>query len=213
MWWVRSRPVVFFLLFLIGMTNHESIVFLAPWFVLVTRESYGTRTRWLTGSVLGLAAVVGAYLIFRSLLAGASGGELSAYLVPLRDDPLHWVRRSSPWQGVGLFSVFELAWVFAVAAVVSLWRQRRWREILEILLQILCAGVQFFLAFDSSRLFTLGFMSMVLSLRYLFNENPFSFRRWAVPVFVLNLAVPAIFTAADQVVVLVPTLVRVFQRL
>jgi hypothetical protein len=82
-----------------------------------------------------------------------------------------------------------------------------------ILLPILCAGVQFFLAFDSSRLFTLGFMSMVLSLRYLFNENPFSFRRWAVPVFVLNLAVPAIFTAADQVVVLVPTLVRVFQRL
>jgi hypothetical protein len=214
MWWARSRPAVFYGLFFLGMLNHESIGFLIPWFALITRDQYRTRTQWILGTVVGVGLVLAIYVGYRALLTSRmTAGAPGAYLAPLRRDPLHWLRRSTPYQGLGLVSVFKLAWVFPCVAFLGLWRDGRRREAVAVALPIACAAGQFVVAYDSSRLFTLGFMSMVLALRYLFEEDRFGFRRWALPVLVVNLLIPQIFTAGNVVVVMAPTIVRIIQRL
>jgi hypothetical protein len=82
-----------------------------------------------------------------------------------------------------------------------------------VALPVVCASFQFLVAYDSSRLFTLGYVAMVPALVYAFRENPYGFRRWAAPLFLVNLLIPEIFTAGKAVEVMVPTIVRVFQRL
>jgi len=212
MYWARSRPLIVYALFLGGMLNHESIAFLTPWFWLVTRDGYPSRRAWLAGSVAGTVLVFGLYAGYRALLVvNHEAGAMSAYVAPLRADPWYWLRRSAPYQPLGFFTVFKLLWVIPCAVVVVAWKRER-RTAWTIVLPVLCAALQFLIAYDSSRLFTLGFMSMVISLVYAFREDPVGFRRWAVPLFLVNLMVPQAFTAAKRVVWMVPTVVRVIQR-
>jgi energy-coupling factor transporter transmembrane protein EcfT len=136
---------------------------------------------------------------------------MAAYVAPLRGDPWYWLRRSTPYQLLGFFTVFKVLWVIPCTVVVAVWKRER-RTAWSILLPVLCAALQFLVAYDSSRLFTLAFMSMVVALMVAFREDPAGFRRWAVPLFLVNLMVPQAFTAAKKVVFMVPTVVRVIQR-
>lgn len=211
-YWTRSKPGIVYALFFGGMLNHESVAFLTPWFWLVTREGYPSPRAWLAGSVAGTVLVLGLYAGYRGLLfTNHAAGAMAAYFTPLRADPWYWLRRSTPYQLLGWFTVFKLLWVIPCSVVVAAWKRER-RTAWLIVVPVLCAAPQFLIAYDSSRLFTLAFMSMVISLVYAFREDPVGFRRWAVPLFVVNLMVPQAFTAAKRVVWMVPSVVRVIQR-
>jgi len=212
MYWARSKPGIVYPMFLVGMLNHESVAFLTPWLWLVTRDGYPSRRAWLAGSVAGTVSVLGLYVGYRALLvANHAGGALGTYTAPLRADPFYWLRRSTPYQPLGFFTVFKLLWSIPCAAVAVAWR-REPRIAWSIVLPVLCAALQLLFAYDSSRLFTLAFMSMVISLVYAFREDAVGFRRWAVPLFLVNLMVPQVFTAANRVVWMVPTVVQLIQR-
>jgi hypothetical protein len=162
--------------------------------------------------VAGTVSVFGLYAGYRALLvANHAAGAMGAYAAQLRTDPFYWLRRSTPYQLLGFFTVFKLLWSIPCAAVAAAWR-REPRTAWSIVLPVLCAALQFLVAYDSSRLFTLAFMSMVISLVYAFREDPVGFRRWAVPLFLVNLMVPQAFTAAKRVVWMVPTVVQLIQR-
>lgn len=206
MWRTRKRAVLFYLLLFLGLVNRESIAFLIPWFAFLTYQEATSNRRWMIESVIGLSLSLGLYLVFReSMMAGRTVMYSSDfYLKPMLSDPLIWIRRSVLNWPIGLFSVFKLMWAAVVVAAVALWQEGRRREVSSFILLLLCAGTQLAVAYDTSRLLTMGFMVMILSLDYLFKENAGGFRKWAGWVLLGSLAVPPLYTTSEHIIVMQP---------
>ena len=68
-----------------------------------------------------------------------------------------------------------------------------------MVLMLICSYAQLFVAGDTSRMFTLGFMIMIIALCRLLETNDFRFREWAFWAVLFNLMVPQIYTAFDVV--------------
>ena len=62
-----------------------------------------------------------------------------------------------------------------------------------------CVAAQMVVAYDSSRMMTLGFIVMIPALKHLFEHNPFEFRRWAGWVVLANLVLPQVQTWKDRI--------------
>ena len=201
MWWFRKHRAVFYLLFLLALLNRESVIFLVPWFVLVHYQDTRRFRKWLPDTLIGYSCAIGLYLLFRHFMAERVAVAYTAeyYLEPLLDDPFHWIKHAYPFQVLGLFTVFKLMWIFPVLAAVHMWQERRRGLVLSLVVLMLCVSAQLVVAFDSSRMLTMGFLVMVISLVYLFRTGAFEFRRWAFPVLFLNLLIPQLYTASHAV--------------
>lgn len=204
MWRMRRRRLVFYLLFLLGLLNHESVLFLVPWFAYLSSKVSGSKKKLFVDLIIGFGLTIVAYGLFREWIAShrAVGFSVDYYLKPLLHDPLVWLRKSYSFQGLGLFTVFKVLWVFPVMAAVSLWRREERAEVFSMGLLLACSLSQLVVAFDSSRMLTLGFMVMVIALRHLFLVNPYRFREIVGWVFLANLAVPQLYTARNIIEVM-----------
>jgi hypothetical protein len=201
MWHFRSKRFLFYVLFLIGLFNRESIVFLLPWLVFISLEIPCSKTRRLAELAVGFALAILIYYLFRQWVGAQAEIEFSGnyYLRPLLDDPLKHFRNTFYYHGLGFFSVYKLLWCFPVLAAAAFWRDRNFRPLIGFALLLGGAWVQLFLAFDTSRMFTLGFMIMFLSLEYLLRTDEYRFRKWAFAAVLINLLVPQMYTAAEIV--------------
>ena len=201
MWWFRRRRVIFYALFLLALLNRESVVFLVPWFVLVRYQDTRRVWRWLADTVVGYTCTIGLYMLFRHFMSERVAVAYTAeyYLRPLLDNPFHWIAHAYPFQVLGLFTVFKLLWIFPVLAVVHMWQEGKRGLVVSLVVLMLCVSAQLVVAFDSSRMLTMGFLVMVISLVYLFRTGAFEFRRWAFPVLFLNLLIPQLYTASHTV--------------
>ncbi|UCE25561.1 MAG: hypothetical protein JSU74_05815, partial [Candidatus Zixiibacteriota bacterium] len=121
--------------------------------------------------------------------------SLGYYLGILKDDPLRLIRTTFYYQPIGLFSVFKALWVFPCVAAVAWWKRKNYKSLLGIAIILISVYAQLFVAFDTSRLFTLGFMVMLVSLEFLFDTDFAGFRRWAFWAVLFNLAIPQVYTA------------------
>jgi len=215
MWWLRPRRLIFYMLFFLGLLNHESIAFLAPWFAYLSFKEFSSRRRWLADLAVGFGPSIAIYLMYRAWMSSRAeiGYSMGHYLVPILEDPLYWLRISYPYQFLGFFTVFKANWIFPVVAMIALWRMRRRDEVFSVVLLICCTAAQLVIAYDSSRMLTLCFMAMIISLERLFAENPFRFREWAGYVVLINLLVPQLFTAKKIVETMHSTIGKVLQRL
>jgi hypothetical protein len=61
---------------------------------------------------------------------------------------------------------------------------------------------QMVIAFDTSRMLTLSFPVMLISLNYLMRTKACCFRVWATPLFLMNLLIPQLYTAAASIEVM-----------
>jgi hypothetical protein len=201
MWWFRRKRTLFYALFLLGMLNRESILFLLPWFVFISYPLREKKVWWLVDSVAGFAVTIGLYFVYTHLLASVRAVGLTPdyYLSPLLENPLHFVRRSWMNQQLGFFTVFKATWIFVLAALISLWRDRQFWRVSSILLILVCVWAQMIIAWDSSRMLTLGFPVMIVALLHLFKRDPFKFRIWAPLVVLFNFFVPQLYTAAEYI--------------
>lgn len=215
MWWLRRRRVLFYALLFVALLNHESVAVLIPWFVFLSYTESPSRRRWLADTVVGLGIVFAAFAGYRAWMLSRMEIQFTTghYLRPLLEDPLHWFRRSSPYQLLGLFTVFKLAWIFPIIAIVSHGRRREWHAIVSMVLILGGAFMMLFVAYDSSRMFTLAFPVMILALKHIVVVNPFGARRWMSAVIVLNLLVPPWFTAADKVEIMHSTVAKLLERM
>jgi hypothetical protein len=204
MWIMRRWRPVFYLLFFLGLLNHESLLFLIPWFAYLSSEVSSSRKKLVADLLIGFGLTVVAYGLFREWIASHRMVKFSIeyYLNPLLQDPLHWFRKSYSYQGLGLFTVFKVMWVFPVMAALSLWRRRQQRDVFSMALLLACSLSQLVVAFDSSRMLTLGFMVMVIALEHLFLVNPYRFRELVGWIFLANLAVPQLYTARNIIEVM-----------
>jgi hypothetical protein len=201
MWQFRGKRPLFFLLFLLGLLNRESIAFLVPWFYFLSITDNPRKLRGIINPIIGFALSFGFYYILRHWIVPQNQIIYSAhyYLTPLLRDPLLALRQCYSHIGLGYFTVFKALWIFPAVAAISLWKMRRWNQLISIILITLGSFAQLLVAYDSSRMLTIGFMVMIISLLHLFRENPFQFRRWIAPIFLFNLIIPQMSTAGQKV--------------
>lgn len=202
-WWARARRPWVYAIFLAGLLNRESIAFLLPWFVwLHVREAGPSeRRRSVALDALGFGGALALYAAFRAFVA--SQGDvvftLDYYLAPLADDPLRIFRRTWGRQALGLYSVFGLLWIVPAVVCAQMLRRGDRAALTGIALVLLCTWAQLFVAYDTSRMWTLGFPAMLLALDDAFRRGDARVRRWLPWLLLAQLVVPQIRTAQQRV--------------
>ncbi len=196
-WRWRSRPPLFYLAFLVGALNHEGALFTLPWFVYLKLTESPRKSRALLEMAVGFGVVLAAYFLFRNWLSSSQemGLSATAYLQPLLTNPFGMIRKACQYYWLGLFTVFKALWVFPIVAAVAMWKDRRKGQVVGMIILMMCAASQLVVAYDSTRMFTLGFLVLIISLEYLFRTDAYGFRQWAPYVFLFNLFIPQLFTA------------------
>ncbi len=199
MWQWRRNIWLFCVFFAVALFNHENVLYLLPWLFLVRTSGQSEKLRAFGSALVGVAIVTTAYLYFRISIIGSHDVGLSPtyYIEPLFKDILHWVRHPIQFYWLGWFSVFKAMWIVPVAACYFLWREGRRQQALLIALPVLLASTQLIIAYDTTRMFTLGFMSMVLALEYFFTSPERDIRRWLPGLIGFNLLIPQLYTASN----------------
>jgi hypothetical protein len=201
MWQYRRQRILFHLLFLVGLFNRESIAFILPWFLFISLHGQERKSLRIVELVTGFGLAIVVYGAFRMWVDSHMDVLYSAsyYLNHLWNDPFRVFRRTLTFHGLGLFSVFKVLWIFPCAAFLSFWRNGRYSDIVGMSLLLFGAYAQLLMAGDTSRMFTLAFMIMIVSVVHLLETNAFRFREWAFWAVLFNLMVPQVYTAADVV--------------
>jgi hypothetical protein len=201
MWQYRRKPWAFYPLFFAGILNHEGILFLVPWWLYIFFRESTHRRRLLLEIPVGFGLVLTLFFLFRHWLSqGKEVGMTSVfYFGALINDPLLSIRNAFQFYWMGFFSVFKGLWIFVIAAAVSLWKGGEKPQVIGMVLLMACAACQLLVAIDSTRMFTLGFLVLIISLEHLYRTNAYDFRRWAIPVFVFNLFIPQMLTAGRYI--------------
>jgi hypothetical protein len=127
-------------------------------------------------------------------------------------DHLYWIKRSWPHTVLGFFTVFKALWVIPVLAGVSMWKSHRRQELLSMLIILVCVLAQMVIAFDSSRMLTLGFMIVIVALKHILETDAYHFRNWAGWLILGNFLIPQFYTAAHTIEYMYPLPWRLVQR-
>ena len=201
LWWFRGRALVFYSMFLLCLLNREAVLFLLPWLALIRIVQLGRGWRWLPDLVIGFGLTIACYAAFRSFVDQNAEViySLDYYFADFSEDPLKIFRQTLPFHGLGTFSVFKALWIFPLLAVADQIRERQWTPVVSFALLIGGSYAQLFIAGDTSRMMTMAFMCLPLSLLYLFEGNKFRVRSWAGWVFLANLAIPTVYTAFTEI--------------
>ncbi|MCH7689566.1 MAG: hypothetical protein IIA17_00795 [candidate division Zixibacteria bacterium] len=201
MWILRSNSMAFYVLLFLGLLNRESILFLLPWFIFLGVSEADSKVRTVAKMLLGYGLVFVLYYLFRTWVSSFRPVffDFEYYFGPLLENPLAYFNKSYGHQGLGYFTVFKAMWIFVFAAVFSFWNKRMIRPMIEICLILFFVWTQMFIAWDSSRMLTLAFPVMLISLLHLFKNNPYNFRNWGYLVLFFNLIIPQMYTAAHVI--------------
>ncbi len=200
MWWFRKKVLLFYLFFFLGLLNRESVLFLVPWFVLLRFQEKKSLSV-LFEIVVGFGISMAGYYFYREWIASHAAIKYSWYYysTPFFKDPLKMFWQTFPYHGLGAFSVFKLLWIFPLLTCVAYIIERKRMELLGFIFLLGGAYAQLLIAGDTSRMFTLGFMVMPISLLFLWQENRFQIRSWIGWVFLANLAIPTLYTASNKI--------------
>jgi hypothetical protein len=197
-----GRPALFWLLFLLGLLNRESVVFLLPFFALWHAYRLDSRPVFLRSLLAGTLSTCALYLLFRVLLEStpATAHSGAFYFGPLLQDPLYWLRQVARAYPLGLFSAFKLFWALPAAALFLAMRERRYTLAALVLTPILCSAAQSLIALDTSRMLAMSFPSLLVSIIPL--REKLGDRRLAglmILITLLNLALPQIYVTSNEV--------------
>lgn len=197
-YWHLRRPWLVVLLLFLGVHNRESIIVMVPWVLYEQFQIRENRYWRLASMAVGLVLAGIGIMLIRDWIASQVATQFSPayYFNPLKNDLFNWIKEATPFQWVGFFSVYKLLWLIPVLACVHWWHQRQWHRLMAIAL--LWGGVtaQLIVAFDTSRMLTLGFIVMLPCFAVLWKDNLYNVRAWLAPLILINLAVPQMYTAA-----------------
>jgi hypothetical protein len=201
MWLFRRKSVPFYFLFFLGLLNRESIAFLVPWFIFISLQASDRKGLCVIKVIIGYALTLSLYYLFREMAGMETDVKYSMayYLRPLLSDPIRGFQITYYYHGLGFFSVYKALWVFPFAAVILFCKQRNFVSLSSMILVMFCAYAQLAVAQDTSRMLTLGFMIMFISLHHLFQTDFYRFRAWAFWAVLFNLLIPQVYTAGHKV--------------
>lgn len=215
MWIYRSNMPLVAVLFFLGLLNRESMAFLVPWFAFVYWSEAPNKIKCILEMFVWYGLALGLYYLFRVWISSFKEVEYTAdyYLKSLLTEPFAIFQKSYGYQSLGLFSVFKAFWVIVLLAMWSYWREGRTRTIFSFAILIICVWAQQLIAWDSSRLMTMAFPVMTISLLRVFKENPLGFRSWALLLLIFNFLVPQLYTAAQIIEHMNSSLTNLFEIL
>ncbi len=201
--WAK-RPALFWLFFLLGLLNRESVAFLLPFFALWHWRSLDSTKTFLRSMLIGTAAALGLYLLFRVLIASGSASTTTHsgafYFAPLLKDPLYWLRQVARAYPLGLFSAFKLFWALPVVACFLALRQRSYLMFALILMPIICSVAQSLIALDTSRMLAMSFPSLLMAILFLREKlNERNLAAFMILITLLNFALPQIYVTSNEV--------------
>lgn len=197
-----KRPRLFWLLFLLGLLNRESVVFLLPFFALWHWRSLDSPKAFLRSILIGPVAALALYVLFRAVINSQTVVLHSSgfYFAPLLKDPLYWLRQVASAYPLGLFSAFKLFWVLPVAAFVLALRERSYLMAGLVVAPVLFSAAQSFIALDTSRMLAMAFPSLLMSVMVL--REKMSERRLAtfmLLIMLFNFALPQVYVTSNDV--------------
>jgi hypothetical protein len=196
------RPFLFWLLFLLGLLNRESVVFLLPFFALWHWHSLNSPRIFLRSMLIGPAATVALYLLFRAIINSQTLVLHSGafYFAPLLKDPLYWLRQAAHAYPLGFFSAFKLFWVLPASAVILAVRRRAYVMAALVLSPVIFSAAQSLIALDTSRMLAMAFPSLLMAVIVL--REKIGDRRLATFMLLIalfNFALPQIYVTSNEV--------------
>jgi hypothetical protein len=197
-----GRPTLFWLLFLLGLLNRESAIFLLPFFALWHWRSLAAPKTFRRSILIGPAATLALYVLFRAVINSQAAVLHSGafYFQPLLKDPLYWLRQVAGAYPLGFYSAFKLFWVLPVAAFVLALRGRSYLMAALVVAPVLLAAAQSFIAVDTSRMLAMAFPSLLMSVIVL--RKKMSERRLATFMLLIalfNFALPQVYVTSNDV--------------
>jgi len=199
MYWCRTRPLVVSFLLLLGLLNRESIIMLMPWYLYIALLESGNKKKTLVLYGVGIAAVLSVYWGYREWVSSLKEVyfDMDYYFDPLKTDLLKYFKKSFGYQALGLFTVFKAFWFLVLVTVFYWWKTRQWHQLISIAILVGVTWLQMLIAWDSSRMMTLCFPIMIISVTYLKQTNCLDFRSWAWYLVVSNFFVPQLYTSGN----------------
>ncbi len=184
--------------------NHENSFFLFPFFFLLFLDGNFSMKNILQNSLRFILAII-PYLLYRKFVAFHQPVEYSlAYYF----DPhnMQWTREHVlPHLASGIFQAFRLFWIFPVLAICLDIFERRYLEGVLILVIVTFVVLQFFIAYDISRLSGLAFPAVIIGAKrvriFLGSKR---FLSIISIVILLNFLVPSIYVGALEPIPLKP---------
>ena len=201
MWHWRRNFWLFTLFFAVGLFNHDSVMFLLPWLIAIRLTGGNKKVTILLLTLLSMGLVMALYFIYRNWVTSQMGVTLSMsyYLQPLLKDPLYWMSEKVPYYPLGWFTAFKILWVIPIAGCYLAWKEgQKWQSVL-MAMPVVLAAAQLVIAIDTTRMFTLGFMSMILALEYFYSSNEDRLRKYLPALFAMNFIVPQMYTAGFKI--------------
>ena len=201
MWTNVRRRFLFYGLFLLSLFNRETIVFLLPWLVFLSIHEVSNKMQRYMEMFIGFGISLALYFLFRYWLSHNSEIEYSVsyYLDNFLTNPFGMIKFHFENLWLAIFTVFKIMWIVPVLAFISMWMKGDRFNVASMILLVLGAVTQLFFAYDTSRLLTLSFIVMPLSLLYLYKTDDWQIRNWIIPVFVINMAIPNLNVAGLKI--------------
>ncbi len=157
-----EKPYVATLLLSLMLFNHENTLFIFPFFFLLMLQS-DFSMRNLIRTALKFAIALIPWIIYRKIILSHEEIEYTAsyYFDP---NNLNWTKdHVLPHLASGVFQAFRLSWIFPLAAIVINIYEKRYSEVLLIIVAIVFVLSQLIIAYDISRLTGMAFPIIILS--------------------------------------------------
>ena len=194
----KQKTFLVWTLFLFGLLNRESIVFLVPFFFLLA-----IRKRFnITANIFGVVISIGIYLVIRDFISQHIIVEHSAelYLGPLINDIFYWLRQGIYAYSVGMFSVFKIFWLIPIIAVFLCARRNNYFGVVLIISPIICSMFQSLFAVDTSRLISMSFPAILLGMDMMKDEwGNEKMQSLISVIFLVNFLVPQLYVTSNNI--------------
>jgi hypothetical protein len=185
-------------LFTLSLVSHEAslIVWFGLAWSLLDREGF-----------FQLLVISATYLLLWSLadngilgiLAGRQSGGISN---------LSWILLSPMNEVSGIIFSFKGLWGLVIGAISYLFSQRDYREALQLLLILLAGVLMTFLGVDTSRLFGLAFIAILIAWKVLAQLEDLFWQRFLSMVLIINLLIPPVYVQLNFALGFPPGLYR-----
>ncbi len=171
--------------------NHENSLFLFPFFFLLSLNGDNSIKNILTINMRFIIAVI-PYLIYRFYVDAHTevGFNTSYYFDPYG---MKWTREHvAPHLLEGIFQAFRLSWIFPIAAIAINLYEKRFREILLMIVIVVFVLMQLIIAWDISRLVGFAFPVILIAanrMRIFLGTEKFLILTYSVVL--INFFIPA----------------------
>ncbi|MBL4752402.1 MAG: hypothetical protein JKY52_02210 [Flavobacteriales bacterium] len=189
----RKHPLWVFVCYALALLNHESNAFALPWIIIMSGYRNGITTSGLMKSIAAAVLAFLPLLLVRYLFSeSASHLQFGWYFNRGNIADSIWLQRTLLFDGI--FQAFKLFWVLPIVATLLALKKKQYYTAIIITTIVASAGMQLFIAADTSRLIGLAFPAIIIGAVEIWrNSDHTQFRRLCWGLIVINFLIHQAF--------------------